>query len=464
MKKSLLLASALLASASAFAATDGLTYEAKNGLTCTNRFTFDNKHTGTFNKESLPFVEFADRVRTAAIYPEKDLVLFGYSKPLQLDGEEAAVNTAHIASVSLVDGSGYKETLLTVDGEMIRNLLCINNVGVDNFGHIWFCGYVQTLSTTPVVLYKVDNLETGECSKVAELLLPAEEAATADGRMDYANLIGDITGVEAPCTIMWALSTNYAKVHRWTRDQGTDEWYGGFDGFVSPENDFETYPADVIFNTASSVTMILDDEYSGSMFYVDGNNTCPALYDTSGALLESFASFSEDDTKKAFIPNVAPNGVGEFTLNDELYMIYAVNQPNAGMTSAELRAVKLGEGGIFDGMEELWMLPASDGYGDTNDGVRYHAIGTKKFVDDNGKTGFYVLSYKCKNGLAVYTIAEEGFVDPNPNPGEGGVEGVSVDSSNAPAEYYNIQGIKVENPQNGLFIKVQGNKASKVAL
>ena len=33
---------------------------------------------------------------------------------------------------------------------------------------------------------------------------------------------------------------------------------------------------------------------------------------------------------------------------------------------------------------------------------------------------------------------------------------------NAKAVYYNLQGVEVENPKNGVFIKVQGSKASKV--
>ncbi len=44
-----------------------------------------------------------------------------------------------------------------------------------------------------------------------------------------------------------------------------------------------------------------------------------------------------------------------------------------------------------------------------------------------------------------------------------GINGVSVNcDSNAPVEYYNLQGVKVEKPSNGIFIKVQGKKASKV--
>ncbi len=41
------------------------------------------------------------------------------------------------------------------------------------------------------------------------------------------------------------------------------------------------------------------------------------------------------------------------------------------------------------------------------------------------------------------------------------VESIEIE---APAEYYNLQGIKVDNPENGIFIKKQGSKASKVIL
>ena len=42
------------------------------------------------------------------------------------------------------------------------------------------------------------------------------------------------------------------------------------------------------------------------------------------------------------------------------------------------------------------------------------------------------------------------------------VEGIEIEDANAPVEYYNLQGVKVAEPSNGIFIKVQGNKASKV--
>lgn len=45
-----------------------------------------------------------------------------------------------------------------------------------------------------------------------------------------------------------------------------------------------------------------------------------------------------------------------------------------------------------------------------------------------------------------------------------GVEGVVVDNENAPVEYYNLQGVRVENPSAGLYIKRQGNKVEKVVI
>lgn len=38
------------------------------------------------------------------------------------------------------------------------------------------------------------------------------------------------------------------------------------------------------------------------------------------------------------------------------------------------------------------------------------------------------------------------------------------DDANAPVIYYNLQGVRVENPANGVYIRVQGNKSEKVML
>lgn len=42
-----------------------------------------------------------------------------------------------------------------------------------------------------------------------------------------------------------------------------------------------------------------------------------------------------------------------------------------------------------------------------------------------------------------------------------GINEINADE-NAPAEYYNLQGVRVNNPENGLYICRQGNKVSKI--
>lgn len=51
------------------------------------------------------------------------------------------------------------------------------------------------------------------------------------------------------------------------------------------------------------------------------------------------------------------------------------------------------------------------------------------------------------------------------NPGKfNDVKVIEVDNDNAPVEFYNLQGIRVENPSNGIFIRRQGDKTTKVRL
>ena len=45
-----------------------------------------------------------------------------------------------------------------------------------------------------------------------------------------------------------------------------------------------------------------------------------------------------------------------------------------------------------------------------------------------------------------------------------GIESVDAEEVEAPVEYYNLQGVKVANPEKGLYIKKQGKKVTKVIL
>lgn len=45
-----------------------------------------------------------------------------------------------------------------------------------------------------------------------------------------------------------------------------------------------------------------------------------------------------------------------------------------------------------------------------------------------------------------------------------GIEGIEAVTDNAPVEYFNLQGVRVDNPAAGLFIRRQGNKVTKVII
>ena len=47
---------------------------------------------------------------------------------------------------------------------------------------------------------------------------------------------------------------------------------------------------------------------------------------------------------------------------------------------------------------------------------------------------------------------------------QSGVESVMVEDADAPVEWFNLQGVRVANPDNGVYIRRQGNKVEKVVL
>lgn len=66
------------------------------------------------------------------------------------------------------------------------------------------------------------------------------------------------------------------------------------------------------------------------------------------------------------------------------------------------------------------------------------------------------------NNVDIKSDGENNIIVGTPVPTA--IDEIGVDGEDAPVEYYNVQGIRVENPEHGLYIKRQGNKVSKVIL
>lgn len=93
----------------------------------------------------------------------------------------------------------------------------------------------------------------------------------------------------------------------------------------------------------------------------------------------------------------------------------------------------------------------------TTEMANYSELGTK-----SGDLSGDVLIASTDNTMGVYYISTTylnfGGVMFQASTG---VEGINADN-NAPVQYFNLQGVEVENPANGLYIRRQGAKASKV--
>ena len=48
--------------------------------------------------------------------------------------------------------------------------------------------------------------------------------------------------------------------------------------------------------------------------------------------------------------------------------------------------------------------------------------------------------------------------------GGSSVATIEAENENAPVEYFNMQGVRVSNPENGIYIKRQGTKVTKVVV
>ncbi len=440
MKKILLLATMALAASSAFAVTDGATYETIDGLECKNLWIADRFH-NNYDFARYSFMEMGTRARTACIAKlgetnEDIKILVGWS-PTITEGETSN-DYAKIVVINFLTGKEERVIQCTYEGKPITGLLCANQIGCDSFGHVWIAGLLSsTLKTTGEGaaaqvtganahrVYQV-NMETGECTIVNDFALGEDDySVTNAGRIDYCSLVGDVTLQQAPCVYMAAINGTAAPVYGFRAEQGAtgaEAWQPLMnDGSYYAQNFTETYPeGQASWNYLPSwgyspmVAISKDQTFSGQLFYVDGFTTYPTLYNTTGGIVESFANAPD------MVPTeTSTNGVAEFSIDDKDFVVYSLNQyakgydPDGKNLFCAARIAQLGEGQSFEGMKEMWVIPGDKGLGDVSDGgTRYHALDAVHIYDENGMDGVFVLTFKCYNGLAVYQVAPEGYCTP----------------------------------------------------
>lgn len=396
MKKLLLSASMLmLAGASAFAVTDGQTYESIDGFNCENLWVFDRFH-----------AEEAYMGNPIASKNARTATTDGTTIYVGLSGE-----TASIEKFDLKTGAYLGSLALTKGGEAFKGTLAVNQVGFDEYGHFYAATFsANSKGDGQYEVYTVD-LTTGAVTSVGDLFFDG-----GLGRIDYCDVIGDITGAEANATVMAVTCAgDNMNVFKWVREKGSNEWMGGWTGqatFQAIEAG-DTYPNGITgFSTGSVLKIVRDGSKSGNvnMFYIDGFTSAPALYGSDGAMIDNISNADLKKTDKETgvttgtvpEPALGTNGIAEGSVGKTNLMIYSEGQYDAPH-KCQAVITTVDENMSFESMKPLWIVPA-DGLGQTTDGVRVHSLFCLPQKDGSA----LLLTFKCYNGMGVYKITKKG--------------------------------------------------------
>lgn len=396
MKKLLLSASMLmLAGASAFAVTDGQTYESIDGFNCENLWVFDRFH-----------AEEAYMGNPIASKNARTATTDGTTIYVGLSGE-----TATIEKFDLKTGAYLGSLALTKGGEAFKGTLAVNQVGFDEYGHFYAATFsANSLGDGQYEVYTVD-LTTGAVTSVGDLFFDG-----GLGRIDYCDVIGDITGAEANATVMAVTcAADNMNVFKWVREKGSNEWMGGWTDQATFQaiKAGQTYPNGITgFSTGSVLKIVRDGSKSGNvnMFYIDGFTSAPALYGSDGAMIDNISNADLKKTDKETgvttgtvpEPALGTNGIAEGSVGKTNLMIYSEGQYDAPH-KCQAVITTVDENMSFESMKPLWIVPA-DGLGQTTDGVRVHSLFCLPQKDGSA----LLLTFKCYNGMGVYKITKKG--------------------------------------------------------
>ncbi len=383
---------AVFAIVSMSAATDGQTYAEVNGLKIKNLWQLDRVHTpeawanaGACNTRARTAVMAGDIVYVARSEAKAVVVAPGDT-----------VSASVIYRYNVADGSELTPLDVTYAGRPYGVFLGVNQIGVDNFGHVWIAPYTSATATS-IPFYTLDT-ESGELTLIADL-----EKGDVLARTDYADLVGDITREQADCKIV-SMAASAATVYSWYAEQGGD-FEGGFEGDTYLDI-VDFYPESVTNWSFAPFGKILlgedeDNLYTGDLMYLDGFASMPALYSSDGSLIESFENVDAD-----LWPETGTNGVNEFKIDGRNFIVYSIAQYSGDGHGCQANICELGPDMALEGMTKYWQIPA-DSLGKVSDGgLRVHVFNVQYSKDAQGDEVVTLFNFKTYNGMGVYQIGK----------------------------------------------------------
>ena len=291
------------------------------------------------------------------------------------------------------------------DGTWASNVtLPFNDIKFDSEGNclIGACISASTACQTFFV-YELD-LETGVATElIAEKLWDNPDIDGHAFRFDAFGVNGDIHG---NACVMAADANGTFNVYRWLIEDGEVQPGEELSMTLDPEVDQWLQKNAAGWGTAPQ---IFPQDEIGSLFYVDGFNTTPMLFDEGGVLVEDFIKCPHgtalwNNPGDTTTLHTGLNGIQEFQVGDEYFFVMIATHTPSTPPSAFGLYKFADEARSFDGIEPLWYFPAN-GFGSASNGCRT-AVPS---VEVNGNKATIYL-YANDNGYGVYefTVGDGG--------------------------------------------------------
>ena len=337
--------------------------------------------------------------------------------------ENSATATAFLEKYSALTGEHIGR--LTLGKNASVGFYPCNNVMKDSDGEVFISNLTIT-NDTPLFIHHV-NLETGETTEVAQLTATKYPS----GRFDHVAIIGQ--GTKGNFSV-FAVAKDTGHIFRWTISNGnaTEEMATATAFYPTSATSFGLAPQIIPVSTTD--------------IFIDGASTALTRYSFPGA--QRTGSFLANTS-------VAPestvnSGATIFPLGNAKVVIYA-NGDHSTTPSHSFKAVITDSDISFTQMKELWTLPQY-GFGTVNSAT-FQADADHIVVAPN-KVRFYL--FVPGNGICAYEICDTSMSE---------IDDITTDN-NAPIEFYNLQGVKVNanHLSSGIYIKKQGNKTTKILI
>ena len=190
---------------------------------------------------------------------------------------------------------------------------------------------------------------------------------------------------------------------------------------------------------------------SANTFYVDGQATRPALYDMDGNIV-SHKSFNDVPASNFDVPNTSANGVLEFTLGTNKYLLTGLDVHNNTTAPCTFALYKLGDYGFFENITKLYTFPTA-GFGATTNSTSSMLAFFEKVDEHTGH--LYVWAYL--NGFARYTISNDASVINT------GINDVLADQDAVAVYYQDGQFVFSSEVASVVVYSITGSKVAEAA-